>query len=55
VPRGEFDDRPIGMLELIDSVGIVAQQTGMMRRVDPSVVPLARRADPSLSSPTGTE
>jgi hypothetical protein len=39
--RAQFDDLPIGMLEMIDAIGIVAQQTGMMKRADPSDGPLA--------------
>jgi hypothetical protein len=51
--RVQFDDMPIGMYELVDAIGIVAQQTGMMKRADPqeSAGPLA---EPSPSSQTGT-
>jgi hypothetical protein len=52
--RQQFDDMPIGMLEMIDAIGMVAQQTGMMKRVDPSAGPLAGGATPSPSSPTST-
>jgi hypothetical protein len=41
--RDEFDDMPIAMLDMIDAVGTIAQQTGMMRKTDPSADPLARR------------
>jgi hypothetical protein len=51
--RAEFDDMPIGTLELIDAVGVIAQQTGMMRKVDPSVAPLAA-GETNSTSPTGT-
>jgi hypothetical protein len=51
--RTEFDDMPIGTLELIDAIGVIAQQTGMMRKVDPSVAPLAA-GETSTISPTGT-
>jgi hypothetical protein len=55
MPREEFEDMPIGMLELIDCIGVVAQQTGMMRRVDPRADPLAPAgSNRSPSSPTGT-
>lgn len=53
--RAQFDDMPIGVLEMIDAIGMVAQQTGMMKRVDPSAGPLAGPgATPSPSSPTST-
>jgi hypothetical protein len=39
----EFEEMPIGMIELINCVGIIADQTGMMRKADPSADPLARR------------
>lgn len=53
--RPAFDDMPIGMLELVDAIGIVAQQTGMMKRADPSADPLAQGgAAASPSSPIGT-
>jgi hypothetical protein len=51
--RAEFDDMPIGTIELIDAIGNIAQQTGMMRKVDPSVAPLAT-ADQNPALPTGT-
>jgi hypothetical protein len=53
--RQAFDDMPIGMAEMVDAMGIVAQQTGMMRKVEPSAGPLA--AGPESASPssqTGT-
>jgi hypothetical protein len=34
---------PLGMIELINSIGVIADQTGMMRKADPSADPLARR------------
>jgi hypothetical protein len=40
--RDEFDDMPIATLDMIDAVGTIAQQTGMMRKTDPSADPLAR-------------
>jgi hypothetical protein len=52
--RPQFDDMAIGMLEMIDAIGTVAQQTGMMKRADPSAGPLAAAAPASPSSPTGT-
>ena len=52
--RQVFDDMPIGMAEMVDAMGIVAQQTGMMRKVEPSAAPLASGPEPSPSSPTGT-
>src|SRR5262247_3158959 len=57
--RAQFDEMPIGTLELIDAIGTVAQQTGMMKRGDPSAAPLAdpeprAAAAPSPSSQTGT-
>jgi hypothetical protein len=54
--RQQFDDMPIGMIEMVDAVGIIAQQTGMMRRADPKEAagPLAAGEQPSPSSPTGT-
>jgi hypothetical protein len=51
--RAEFDDMPIGLIEMIDAIGVVAQQTGMMRKVEPESGPLAG-ASRSPSSPTGT-
>ena len=39
----EFEEMPIGMIELINCIGIIADQTGMMRKADPSADPLARR------------
>jgi hypothetical protein len=58
--RSQFDDLPIGVLELIDAIGTIAGQTGMMKRGDPSAAPLAGPSEPggaaapSPSSPTGT-
>jgi hypothetical protein len=53
--RQQFDDMPMGMLEMIDCIGIVAQQTGMMKRVEPSAAPLADpNAAASPSPPTST-
>lgn len=52
--RQQFDDMPIGMIEMVDAMGIIAQQTGMMRKVDPSAGPLASAQQPSPSSQTGT-
>jgi hypothetical protein len=56
--RDEFDDMPIPLLELIDAIGIIAQQTGMMRKVsttDSSADPLASPGSSrSPSYPTGT-
>jgi hypothetical protein len=40
--REEFDEMPIATLDMIDAVGTIAQQTGMMRKTDPSADPLAR-------------
>ena len=39
----EFEEMPIGMIDLINTIGIIADQTGMMRKADPSDDPLARR------------
>ena len=39
----EFEEMPIGMIELINCIGVIADQTGMMRKADPSADPLARR------------
>lgn len=52
----EFEQMPSGMIELINCIGTIADQTGMMRKVDPgsSADPLAR-SKPSPSSPTGTK
>jgi hypothetical protein len=51
----EFEELPIGMIELINCVGIIADQTGMMRKADPSADPLASAGShPSPSSRTGT-
>jgi hypothetical protein len=53
--RQQFDDMPMGMLEMIDCIGVVAQQTGMMKRVEPSAGPLADpNAPASPSPPTST-
>ena len=51
--RQIFDDMPIGTIEMIDAVGIVAQQTGMMRQsADPLVTAGGQQQSPS--SQTGT-
>jgi hypothetical protein len=53
--RDEFDDMPIATLDMVDAVGTIAQQTGMMRKADPSADPLARAGSaPSPSSRIGT-
>jgi hypothetical protein len=52
--RAQFDDMAIGMLEMIDAIGIVAQQTGMMKRSEPVTAPLAEPGSPNPSSPIGT-
>jgi hypothetical protein len=53
--RQQFDDMPMGMLEMIDCIGVVAQQTGMMKRVEPSAGPLADpNATASPSPPIST-
>lgn len=53
--RAQFDDTAMGMLEMIDAIGVVAQQTGMMKRVEPSAGPLADpNAPASPSPPTST-
>jgi hypothetical protein len=49
--RQQFDDMPMGMLEMIDCIGVVAQQTGMMKRVEPSAAPLADPNPPASPSP----
>jgi hypothetical protein len=49
--RAQFDDMPMGMLEMIDCIGVVAQQTGMMKRVEPSAAPLADPNAPANPSP----
>jgi len=52
--RQVFDELPIGMIEMIDAIGTVAQQTGMMRKVEPSAGPLASSQEQaSPSSQTG--
>jgi hypothetical protein len=51
----EFEEMPTGMIELINCIGIIADQTGMMRKVDPSADPLAQAgSNLSPSSRTGT-
>jgi hypothetical protein len=54
--RGEFDDMPIGMIEMFNAIGIIANQTGMMREVKPSAAgPLASEgSNQSPRSQTGT-
>jgi len=52
--RQQFDDMPIGMIEMVDAVGIIAQQTGMMRRTEDTAGPLATGEQPSPSSQTLT-
>ena len=53
--RQQFDDMPIGMMEMVDAVGIIAQQTGMMRRTETEAAgPLATGEPPSPSSQIST-
>jgi hypothetical protein len=39
--REEFDDKPIRIIEMLQALSIVAEQTGMLEKRDPSVGPLA--------------
>lgn len=54
--RDEFDDMPLGVMECIDAILVISQQTGLIRPARPGEVPITAGEAKAVAenSPTGT-